>query len=98
MLKNPLVFDSWPILAYLQDELPAPIIEGLIHQARKDDIQRWISAVNLGEVWYNLASRNSEAEADDGIQEILELGIEIVDTDWDLALQAAKYKARYRIS
>ncbi len=98
MPPNARVFDSWAILAFLQGEPAAAEVESLILKAEESGVGCWITAVNLGEVWYNVARRVSEAEADEKIQGILKHGFTIVDVDWDLARQAARYKARHKLS
>ena len=55
-MKTPVpenyVFDSFALLAYLEDEAGATRIEALLEQARKETTQIWMSVVNLGEVLY----------------------------------------------
>jgi predicted nucleic acid-binding protein len=54
--------------------------------------------VNLGEVWYSIARTNSPELADQYIQEINGMAIEIVDADWQLTRQAAAFKVDGNIS
>jgi ribonuclease VapC len=53
---------------------------------------------NLGEIWYQVARRRSEPEADASVDEIRELGFEVESAGWELTRQAAALKARYAVS
>jgi len=57
-----------------------------------------MSNINLGEVWYTLARRNSGAYASHQLAELAQIGIERIDVDWPMVLQAAEYKSRHKIS
>jgi predicted nucleic acid-binding protein len=57
-----------------------------------------MTTINAGEVWYNIARRRTEADADRAIDELRALGIQFADAGWDLARQASRFKARGKIS
>ena len=57
-----------------------------------------MSVVNVGEVWYILAREVSEEEADSSIGELAQLGVEFIDADWKLAQEAARFKAKHKMS
>ena len=57
-----------------------------------------ITTVNLGEVWYSLARAYSAAQADASVARVLGVGVELVPADWELALKAARLKARGNIT
>jgi predicted nucleic acid-binding protein len=94
----PRVFDSWALLAFLEDEPSAGKVEDLITQANESRGRLLISAVNLGEIWYSLARSRSEKAADQAVEEITRLGFKVIDADWPLTRQAASFKARYRLA
>ena len=98
MVTGPRVFDSWAIMALLEDEPAGATVESLIVEAQASYASLWITAVNLGEVWYNLARRRSRDVANNKVGEILELGFEVESADWNLTFQAAQFKAQYRLS
>jgi len=100
MARKPkaIVLDSWAIMAYLGDESAADTIEKLLADAHEASIPLQMTVVNLAEVWYLFAREVSEQDADRSIEELRKLGIEIVDVDWELSLEAAKLKARGKIS
>lgn len=100
MARKPraLVFDSWAVMAYLEDEPAAERVADMIADAHEDDTPLLMPVVNLGEVWYIIAREASEAEAERGVAELLQLGIEIVPAEWPLTRAAAGFKARHRMS
>lgn len=99
MPQTAWVFDSWALLAFLEDERPAATkVEELILQAHENNIAMMISTINMGEIWYSLKRTRSEKDADFAITQTLQLGFQIIDIDWPLTLQAANYKAKYRIA
>ncbi len=92
------VLDSYALMAFFEDEPGADFVRGLIHKAVESGTNLLMSVVNLGEVWYSIARTNSPEIADQYIHEIKGMGIEIVDADWQLTHQAAKFKANGKIS
>jgi predicted nucleic acid-binding protein len=96
-LSDGLVFDSWAIIAFFNNEAPAERIKLLlVESARRKN--GWITSVNLSEVWYMLVRKRSTELANDAIDEVTEIGLERVDVDWPLVLQAANFKSRHKIS
>ena len=96
-MKAGSVFDSWAILAYVYNEAAADKIEDLLVDSAGLKTA-WISSINLGEVWYSLARRKSRATADQQLLTLSEIGLERLDVDWPMVLQAADYKSRHKIS
>ena len=94
----PRVFDSWAVIAFLEAEPAAPLVRSFIRAARVAQAPIWISVVNLGELWYKLARKYSEPEADFGVEQIQRLGFEIQDADWTLTRRAAHFKSKHRLS
>jgi len=93
-----IVFDSWSVLAYLEAEPAGPKVADLIADAHANGISLSMTVVNVGEVWYIIARKMSEMEADRSIAELSQLGIEFVDADWKLANEAARFKSRHKMS
>ena len=97
-MKEDLVFDSWAILAYVQAEPGGAQVKSLLLATTEVRRPLWISSINLGEVWYSLARRNSPEYASRQLAELTQIGLERVDVDWPMVLQAADYKSRHKIS
>jgi uncharacterized protein len=98
MAHQPRVFDSWALLAFLEDESSADRVQELIADAQSIEDGLLITAINLGEVWYSLARVRNEGDADRAISEILGLGFKVISVDWHLANDAARLKAAHKIA
>lgn len=92
------VLDSWSIMAYLEDEPAGQKVADLIADAHEDGTPLKMTVVNSAEVWYLLARETSDADADQSISELRQLGIEFVDAEWELAHQAAMFKSKHKMS
>ena len=92
------VLDSYALMAFFEDEPGADIVRSLIFKAEEGGVNLLMSVVNLGEVWYSIARSNSPEIADQYIQEINGMAIEIVDADWALTHQAAAFKVNGNIA
>lgn len=92
------VFDSWALLAFLEDEPSAGKVEDLIARANEAHGRLFMSGINLGEIWYSLARSRSEKAADQAVVEITNLGFKRVDPDWSMIRAAASFKARFRLA
>ena len=93
-----LVLDSWAVLAFLEDEPAGSTVADLIADAQEQGIPILMTVVNAGEVWYIIARKTAENEADDNLNRLRELGVRIIDVDWKLARGAARYKSKYKMS
>ncbi len=93
-----LVLDSWSVIAYLQDEPAGEQVGDLVADVLEGGGSVLMSVVNAGEVWYIFAREGSEKEADAAIADMRQIGVQVVDADWDLTRIAATFKARGRIS
>lgn len=93
-----IVLDSWSIMAFLEGESAGERVEEVIANAHDNSIPLLVTVVNAAEVWYIFARESSAEEADQSIAELRQLGIEFVDADWELSLEAAKFKARHKMS
>ena len=92
------VFDSWAVIAYLEDEPSAEQVEELIATAHEEQISIYMSVVNVGEVWYTLAREVSEEEANTGIKMLSDLRIQFENVDWELTQEAARFKSQNKMS
>src|SRR5438128_9119766 len=92
------VLDSWAIMSYFQGEPAAEKVADIIADAHEDDVPLLMSVVNAGEVWYIMARRTSESDADRVVREIKQLGIEFVDADWSLAHEGGIFKSKHKMS
>lgn len=93
-----LVFDAWAVLAILQGEPAGQKALDLMADCLESSGEVFITTINAGEVWYHVARRRSEADADRAVEELRAWGVQFVDADWELARQAARLKAKGKIS
>jgi len=93
-----IVLDSWAIMAYLEDESGGDKVSEAIADAHDEDIPLLMSVLNVGEVWYVIARQSSALDAENSVAQLRQLGIEFMAADWHLAKEAAKYKAKHRMS
>jgi len=89
-----LVFDACSLIAFLEGEPGADVVEELLQKA---DHRRWIHAINVCEIYYDLVRRGSIEDART-LGEILILhGLVIVEeVTSDLWRTAGDLKARWR--
>ena len=92
------VLDAYALMALFEDEPGADLVRGLLLKAEESDLKLIMSVVNLGEVWYSIARSSSPETADQTINEINGMAIELVEADWSLTHQAAIYKAKGNIA
>ncbi len=93
-----IVFDSWPVMAYLQGETAAKHVIEIIADAHANGDALLMSVVNAGEVWYSIAKRADNDRADEASDLIRTLGIKFIDVDWETTKIAAAYKVKGGIS
>ena len=93
-----LVLDTWAIVAYFEDEPSGEQVADLIADAQESGALLAMSVVNAGELWYLMARRLSETDANGAVAELQQLGIRLVEVDWDLTRAAARFKSKHRMS
>lgn len=89
------VIDSYALLAYYQNEKGAERVEQLLDDETQN---RWMSVVNLGEVYYKLLRANPQLTTVDFWNEVAALPIEFAEVNRTIALAAGRIKARYPMS
>ena len=92
------VLDAYALMAFFEDESGGKEVGELIKKASIGQLNLLMSVVNLGEVWYSVAREYSEAAAAHCLQTVEGLPIQIVDVDWELAHQAARFKTAGKIA
>ena len=97
MTKN-ILFDSFAILKYYQDETGAEKVENLLRSAQRDLLKAFMSEINLGEVYYLTIRRIGLEPAKENLERLLNLPIIIISPSSELIMRAAEIKAEYAIS
>jgi predicted nucleic acid-binding protein len=94
-----LVVDAWAILALLQKEEPAASrVKQLLENAPRENIQIFMSIINLGEVYYRVGKVKGEAEAQKTLEQINCLSLTILPATDERVLAAARWKIHHAIS
>ena len=94
------VLDSWSLIAFFEDEPAAHSVEQLLQQAADEKHKLLMSVVNWGEVYYITMRQVSQEAAEQKVQEMAALPIDLIGVGEDLALvkQAAIFKAAHKMS
>ncbi len=95
---KPLVLDAWAVLAYYSAETAGATVADAVADALAANQPVLLSVANAGEIWYILARKHGEHEADRRLDELTGMGIQLVAIDWPLARIAARFKKKGRIS
>ncbi len=93
-----ILFDSYAILAYAQDEAGADQVEHLLRSASKAGTDAYMSEINLGEVYYLTIRQIGLHAAKNHLEQVRQLPIQVVSPTTDLILRASEVKAEYAIS
>jgi ribonuclease VapC len=88
------VLDSYALLAYFREEPGAEQVEAILTDSQHE---RWLSVINLGEVYY-IAAKRTEMREDEVLSDVLAMDLEFVDGSLALTLDAAQIKTKYALS
>lgn len=92
------VFDACALIAYLNDEAGAKVVEDLLALATQERIRCFVAAVNVYELFYDCLKRDA-ATARQLVDDIYSLPITVVEAlDRPLMQNAGAFKVAYRIS
>jgi ribonuclease VapC len=97
-LTKRILFDSFAILKYYQDEAGADKVEKLLRSAERGAIGAFMSEINLGEVYYLTIRRIGLEPAKENLEQLSNLPIKIISPSSELIMRAAEIKAQYAIS
>jgi predicted nucleic acid-binding protein len=94
------VLDSWPIVEWIKGRQPATeIVKGLFAEAEAGTARLFMSAINVGEVYYYVRKYHSEtlAESWRDLSATVPATIEVPTADeiWDAALLKGQYPIAY---
>jgi len=85
-------------MAWIQNQPAAGRFQAVLERASSGGIELWISAINVGEVYYLIAKRLSLDSAESFLKQFRSLPVKsVVPTETDI-IEAARLKGRYRIS
>ncbi len=93
-----LVLDSHAVLAYFEREAGWDKIAHLLQAAVEGDCRVAMTAVNWGEVCYVTLREYGEAHLERVIHALDNMPVELIDANREVALEAARFKARGGLS
>lgn len=91
------VLDTSALLTMKEDEPGAAAVEGILRQHGKKGAV-FISFISVMELAYILEQERGEASAREGVLQLKQLPIEVVESDEPLGLAAARIKASHKLS
>jgi predicted nucleic acid-binding protein len=90
------ILDSYAVLALIADEPGAQIVADVLQD---ETAAPYLSAMNLGEVYYIVCRRHGEAMAEELVGIIRqEEGLVIAEVTWPRIREAARIKAGHRLA
>ncbi|NUO07718.1 MAG: type II toxin-antitoxin system VapC family toxin [Candidatus Brocadia sp.] len=92
------VLDSYALIAYFEGEEGAKTVAGILKDALINKAEALVCVVNWGEIYYIALREGGEDRAELYRSTIAKYPITIADANKELTLQAARYKAYYKIS
>ncbi len=98
MKKGPFIFDSYALLKLFQKEDGYEKIASLLAEIRKTGTDKYINAINLGEIIYSTKREFGDQKKIEVLANNERLTFSILPVPNSLIFQAAEYKAQYSIS
>lgn len=96
--KKKSLLDSFAVLAWIQDETGAQLVEDLLYDSQDGRAQVILNMINLGEVYYRCAHLQGLSFAKEILEKIKLLPITIYPCPNDLVIEASEIKAEYPIA
>ena len=97
-MKSRYLFDSHALLAFFQKEEGAEVVAKAMQKALKQQLERLICLINLGEIIYMTKRRFGDQKKLEVLARLHQLGFKILPLPESLVFQAAELKAEYPIS
>ncbi len=92
------LFDAFPLLCWLQEEPGYKMVDKLFSESEEGKSSIFLHMMNLGEVFYRVGRIAGMKQAEEILGKIRLLPIRVLSVTDDDVMQAARIKARYRIS
>jgi len=92
------VLDSYALFSYIEGEEGANIVAEILKDAINDKAEIFMSVINWGEVYYTVLREQDKNTADLYLKTIERYPIKIIDVNKLNTLEAAEFKAFYKMS
>lgn len=93
-----IVFDSYALIALFRQETGYELVRDLLVKMANDEIEGFITAINVGEVYYMISRKSNTKNAEFAIAAIKQMPIQIIEPDLKMCLDAASIKAKHKLS
>ncbi len=99
MKKNrKYVLDSYALFSYIEGEKGAKIVAEILKEGIYNNAEIFMSVINWGEVYYTVLREQDKKSAELYLKTIERYPITIVDVNKTNTLEAAEFKAFYKMS
>jgi ribonuclease VapC len=93
-----IVFDSYALIAFFRKEPKYAVVRDLLIQAANNEMEAFMSSINVGELYYMMAGKSNNRMADEALKALQSFPIHFVDADFKYCMEAAALKAKYKFS
>jgi predicted nucleic acid-binding protein len=93
-----IVFDSYALIALFRQEPGYEFVRDLLIKIANDESEGFISAINVGEIFYMICRKSNSKNAEAAIAAIKQMPVEIIEPSLEICLHAAAIKAKYSLS
>ena len=93
-----VVFDSYALIALFRQEPGYELVRDLLVKMSDDESEGYITAINVGEVFYMISRKSNSKNAETAIAAIKQMPIHIIEPDLKMCLDAASIKAKHLFS
>ena len=97
-MTSSYLFDSHALLSFFQKEKGAEAVAKIMGKAQKQQLDRFICVINLGEIIYMTKRRFGDNKKLELLGRIGQLGFRILPAEDSLVYKATELKAEYPIS
>jgi len=92
------VMDSFAMIAFFEDEPGSDTVAGILHDLLRHRSAGFMSVINWGEIYYNVARDQGQEEAERVLTQLSRYPLQLVEVDKALTYSAAGLKAQHPIA
>lgn len=93
-----IVFDSYALIAMFRQEPGYELIRDLLVKIANEESEGYITAINVGEIYYMISRKSSTKIAEIAIAAVKQMPLDIIEPDLKMCLDAATIKAKNSLS
>jgi predicted nucleic acid-binding protein len=92
------VLDSYALIAHFEDDAGGEAVRKILRAASAGKAELFLSAINLGELYYNTLRERTREKAEEVLFLVKQLPINIVNADLEMTLEAARLKGLHPVA